>query len=123
MNEILEKYIGLVFVLAGIHRVLLKSRREYEAYVLLKMPNGTDYLIIMIEIICGIIILFNLPKKREALIVVTLLASIGIIILLINNFDDILKTYDDLFTLHKNSLSVCLHLTYIIILIYLIYKK
>ena len=38
----------------------------------------------------------------------------------INNYGDIIKSYNDLFTLHKNSLSVCLHVTYIVILLYLL---
>jgi hypothetical protein len=120
MIFILEKFIGLVFLLAGIHRIFLKDRREYEAYTLVKLPKYTDYLIILMEIVAGLIIIFNLPGKYYALLTVTIGATIGTGLLLFHNFDDILATYYDLFTLNKNSLSVCLHVTYIVILLYLL---
>jgi len=122
MDFILEKFIGMVFLLAGLHRIFLKDRREYEAYTLLKLPLYSDFAIIAMEIIAGIIIVFNLPGKSHALLTVTIGATIGTLLLLINNFSDIWKTYYDLFTLNKSSLSVCVHLTYIIILIYLLSK-
>ena len=120
MVNILEKFIGLVFLLAGLHRIIIKDRREYEAYTMLKLPKYSDYLIIIIEILCGVIILFDLSGKYYALLTVAIMASIGTFLLLINNFDEIIGTYFDLFTLNKNSLSVCIHLTYIIILIHLL---
>ncbi len=120
MLFILEKFIGLVFLLAGLHRIFLKNRREYEAYTLLKLPKYTDYLIILIEIVAGLIIIFNLPGKYFALLIVAFIAIVGTLVLLYHNFDDIMETYNDLFTLNKNSLSVCLHVTYIVILFYIL---
>lgn len=122
MSLILEKFIGLVFLLAGLHRIFLKDRREYEAYTLLKLPKYTDYLIIFTEIVAGLIIIFNLPGKYPALLTVTIGAIIGTLLLLFHNFDEIWTCYYDLFTLNKNSLSVCVHLTYIVILVYLLAK-
>ena len=122
MSFILEKFIGLVFLLAGIHRIFLKEQREYEAYTLLKLPKYSEYFIIIMEIVAGCIILFNLPGKSYALWTVTIGATIGTLLLLINNFSKILSTYNDLFTLKESSLSVCVHITYIIILIYLLTK-
>lgn len=118
--NILEKFIGLVFLSAGIHRIFLKNQRENEAYNMIKLPKYSDYLIIIFEIVIGIIILFDLPGKYYSLIFVTIMASIGTLLLVINNWDNIIKTYTDLFTLQTNSLSVCVHLTYIVILIFLI---
>lgn len=122
MSFILEKFIGLVFLLAGTHRIFLKEQREYEAQTLLNLPKYSDYVIILMEIIAGCIILFNLPGKKYALWTVAIGATIGTILLLLNNFSKIVSTYTDLFTLKESSLSVCVHLTYIIILIYLLGK-
>ncbi len=123
MSIILEKFIGLVFLLAGIHRIFLKEQRKYEAYTLLNLPAGSEYAIIAMEIIAGSIIVFGLPGKSYALLTVTICAGIGTLLLLLNNFQAILSTYNDLFTLNKSSLSVCVHITYIIILIYLLSKN
>ncbi len=119
MINILEKFIGFVFLLAGLYRIKLKDRREYEAYKIFKLPKYSDYLIIIIEILCGIIILFDLSVKYYAILIITIIVSIGTILILFNNFDEIISTYYDLFTFNNNSLSVLIHLTYIIILIYL----
>jgi uncharacterized membrane protein YphA (DoxX/SURF4 family) len=118
--NLIERFIGLVFLLSGLHRIFLKNRREYEAYNLLRLPVFSDIIIIFIEVICGFIILFNLSQKYYALIIITIMSTIGTLLLIINNYDDIIKSYNDLFTLHKNSLSVCLHVTYIVILLYLL---
>ena len=118
--NLIERFIGLVFLLSGLHRIFLKNRREYEAYNLLRLPVFSDIIIIFIEVICGFIILFNLSHKYYALIIITIMSTIGTLLLIINNYDDIIKSYNDLFTLHKNSLSVCLHVTYIVILLYLL---
>ncbi len=122
MSIILEKFIGVVFLLAGIHRIFLKERREYEAYTLLKLPPWSEYGIIAMELVAGLIILFGLPGKYYALLTVAIGVSIGTLLLLAINFTDIWATYNDLFTLNKSSLSVCVHLTYLIILIYLLTK-
>ncbi len=120
MQFILEKIIGMVFLLAGLHRIFLKDKREYEAYILLKLPIYSDFAIIAMEIIAGIIIVFNFPGKYYAILTITICTIIGILLLLLNNYHDIIKTYYDLFTLNKLSLSVYIHLIYIIILIYLL---
>lgn len=122
MSLILEKFIGLVFLLAGTHRIFLKERREYEAYTLLKLPKYSEYIIMIVEIIAGLVILFNLPGKHIALWSVAIGATIGTILLVVFNFSEIWETYYDLFTLNKSSLSVCVHLTYIVILAYLLTK-
>jgi uncharacterized membrane protein YphA (DoxX/SURF4 family) len=122
MLLILEKFIGFVFLLAGLHRIFIKDRREYEAYILLKLPKYTDYVIILMEIVAGLIIIFDLPGKYPALLTVTICATIGTLLLLFHNFDDIIASYYDLFTLNKNSLSVLVHVTYIVILFYLLTK-
>ena len=77
--NLLERFIGLVFLLAGLHRIFLKNRREYEAYNLLRLPVFSDYYI------CGFIILFNLSYKYYALIIITIMSTIGILLLIINN--------------------------------------
>ena len=118
--NLLERFIGLIFLLAGLHRIFLKNRREYEANNLLRLPLFSDIIIIFIEVICGFIILFNLSYKYYALIIITIMSIIGTLLLIINNYGDIIKSYNDLFTLHKNSLSVCIHVTYIVILLYLL---
>jgi len=122
MIFILEKFIGLVFLLAGIHRIFFKKQREYEVNTLLKLPKYTDYFIILFEIIAGIIIIFNLTGKKYALWTLIIGASIGTLLLMYNNFPKIFNTYNQLFTLKDSSLSVFLHITYIVILIYLLSK-
>jgi hypothetical protein len=75
------------------------------------------------EIIAGLIIIFGLPGKTFALWTVAIGATIGTLLLLVNNWEKILSTYNQLFTLNDSSLSVCIHITYIIILIHLLFPS
>jgi uncharacterized membrane protein YphA (DoxX/SURF4 family) len=118
--NLLEKFVGLVFVSAGLHRLFLKKQRGYETQVLLRLPKWFEYVIIWVEIICGIIILFNLPYKYYAFMTIFIGVIATTFLLLFHHMKDIKQTYYDLFTYHKNSLSVCLHITYAVIVLHLI---
>jgi hypothetical protein len=122
MDFILEKFIGAVFILAGTHRIYLKNEREHEINNILHLPKYTDYLIIMIEIICGSVLFFNLPYKYESLLLLLFMTTLGTSLLIINNTPAIINTYKDSFTLKENSLSVLVHLTYIVLMYYLVQK-
>ena len=117
---LLIKFIGIVFFSAGIHRIFYKSQREYEIYNLLNLPKYTDILILIFEIVGGIILLFDLKYVKETLIALLVFCSMGVLLLLINNFDKIMSTYNELFTLKADSLSFFLHITYLLIIVYIL---
>ena len=121
MNKIniLIKFLGLVFLMAGLHRIYYKTQREEEMNILLKLPKYTDFLIMLIEISAGILLIMDC-YVINVLYILLIMTSLGLLLLLYNHYEKILNTYNELFTLKADSLSVFLHITYIIIMIYII---
>lgn len=123
--DYLEKYLGLVFLLAGGHRVFLDDQRINERDNVFGLPMHCDLLIIAVELFVGTILLFDLKYKYETLIILFLFLTVGTIIITLNNFNNIVNTYLDVFTYQPTFTSVVLHLAYIVMIGTLLieYKK
>jgi len=121
-TDILIYFLGIVFLSAGIHRIFYKSQREYESLKLLGLPIYSDYIILMIEIICGLILLFGNKKwVNLSLTILLIMSLIGCILLAVINKENIIKTYHELFTFKDTSMSFFLHITYMIIILFILF--
>ena len=118
MNTLLIKYFGIIYIIAAIHRFILKDQRLIERDITLKLPVHFDLLIIIFELIAGILLLSNndYQFKIKVLKFLFLFIFFGCIIAFINNYDKILSSYHELWTLKPTALSFSYHLIYLIML-------
>jgi hypothetical protein len=115
-NNFLIKYLGIIFIIAGIIRIFLLKDRKNELYNM-NLPNGTDYIIIMFEIICGFILFFNLADISVTLLILLLFLILGSLLIIYNNFDNLLKEINTVWTFQPSMMSIVFHFTYIIMII------
>lgn len=115
-------YLGIVFVIASIHRFFLKKDRM-EEMERLHLPKYFDIIIYSFEMIIGLILLSNLPfyVKRIGLILLLIFLLIGCFLTLLYRYKDIIKTYTEVFTFQPTCMSYCMHLAYIVIILTLIF--
>ena len=83
----------------------------------MNLPNGTDYIIIMFEIICGFILFFNLADISVTLLILLLFLILGSLLIIYNNFDNLLKEIYTVWTFQPSMMSIVFHFTYIIMII------
>ena len=114
-------YLGIVFVVASIHRFILKKDRT-EELVRFKLPKYFDILIYLFEFIVGIILLSSLAFsiKRIALVCLLLFLVAGCVLMLIYHYKELMKTYFDVYTFQPTSMSFFMHVAYIVIILTII---
>ena len=114
-------YLGIVFVVAAIHRFFLKKDRgeEIERF---HLPKYFDMIIYSFEFIVGVILLSNLPFfiKRIGLIFLLCFLVTGCGLMVFYHYKELIKTYSDVFTFQPTCMSYCMHLAYIVIILSLI---
>jgi len=115
-NYFLIKYLGIIFIIAGILRIFLLKDRKNELHNM-NLPNGTDYIIIMFEIICGFILFFNLADISITLSILLLFLILGSLLIIYNNFNSLLKEINTVWTFQPTMMSLVFHFTYIIMII------
>ena len=120
---ILTIFLGIVFSSAGIHRIFYKTQREYESRTLLGLPPYSDYIIIALEIGCGLCLFSGNDKAiYYSLMILLCMTIIGCILLVFRNKKRMIETYHELFTLKDTSMSVVLHATYILLICFVIHS-
>jgi uncharacterized membrane protein YphA (DoxX/SURF4 family) len=90
--------------------VNLKSQRIEEAYKVLKLPSFSDIFIIIFELTVGILLLTNFKYKLYALLLLLIFLIVGFILIIVNNMDELLKTYHEIWIYQPTSMSFVLHL-------------
>lgn len=123
IKDILIYYLGFVFILASFHRIYLKSQREKEAYEVLKLPKYFDILIIIFEFIVGVLLISNFKYKSYLLFILVIFLIIFTIILIYHNLEKILNSYNEIFTYQPTSMSLILHITYIVIIVAILLQE
>ena len=113
-NDFLIKYLGLIFVSAGIARYFLYDDRKKELNNM-NLSNGFDYIII--ELIIGFTLFFNITDRLTTLLIFLIFLSIGTILILFNNFNNIISEINTVFTFQPTAMCFVLHFTYIIMII------
>lgn len=120
IKDVLMYYIGIVILMAAIHRLFLNDNRKEEV-INMNLPSFTEYFIIIFEFICGILLITNYKYKINVLYCILIIMIIGSALICINNIDNILQTYNDVFTYQPTYTSFILHITYIVIIGSIIY--
>lgn len=114
-------YLGVVFIVAAIHRFFLKKDRgeEMERF---HLPKYFDIIIYSFEFIVGAILLSTLPFfiKRIALVLLLCFLCVGCALMVFYHYKELIKTYSEVFTFQPTCMSYCMHLAYIIIILSLI---
>jgi len=121
-NDLLRIFLGLVFLSAGLYRIFNWPMTILE---LSKLNLNSVYLaifIIALEITTGLFLIFNI-KTKKVLISLIIFLTITLIWALIISGKNLINNASELFTFHLTPTDFFLHLTYLIILIYLISKN
>lgn len=71
----------------------------------------------MFEIICGFILFFNLADTSVTLLILLLFLILGSLLIIYNNFDNLLKEIYTVWTFQPSMMSIVFHFTYIIMII------
>jgi hypothetical protein len=120
-SDFLIFVVGGAFLLVVIMRILHKKERELEVINSFDLPLYFSKVIIIIELILGILLTFNLVKNKEnikkLLLLGIIIMFIGTVLVLYNNFDKIKKSFIDAFFYKSDTITVFIHLTYIFIMI------
>ena len=122
MNDVFIRILGLVFVIVALHRIILKKEREQELIVF-GLPKYSDFLIILIELVIGILLLLNVSYKKNVLKIFLLFFIIGCIIIFFRNFKKINDSYKEIWTFQPTAMSFAMHLYIILIVLMLLYCK
>lgn len=116
-NEFFIKLAGIFFITVGIVRIFLPNERKKELTNMNLSDNlNLDIIIILSEIIFGLILLFDLADKSKTILVLILFLIIGTILIIINNFNNIINDFYLVWTYQPTSMCLTLHLTYILLL-------
>jgi len=118
-DYLLIKYFGIMFLLTGIMRYYLPNDRKIEL-INMGLPNSFDYIILLFEIFVGIFLLFDLYDKIVILMILIIMVSIVTILIVFNNYNKIIGELNQIWTYQPTSMSVVLHLTYILMFIILL---
>ena len=120
----IQIFIGLVFVAAGSMRYFIPNRRkiELENMKLDKIPH-LQYLIMMMEIIIGFAHIINYEKHKNMTLFLAMSLVLSIVLMTLCNLDKVKESFLDLFTFHPNCISIILHITYLVLVIYILYPS
>ena len=118
MNVILVYFLGAVFMITAIHRTVYRKQGEYEMSHIFKLPVWVSQLIIAFEIIVGILLLSPVHERFKMYILILLFAFLLSACVMISSihYDNLIKTYNDVFIFQPNFTSFILHITYLVIL-------
>jgi uncharacterized membrane protein YphA (DoxX/SURF4 family) len=119
---LLRLFLGLVFVSAGIYRIFNWQAAVLEIHKLNLNSVYLSIFLIAIEIIGGLLLIFNI-KTKKVLLVFIIFIIIALVSAFLANGKDIISKSGELFTFSPTPTDVFLHFTYLIILIYLLIKK
>jgi len=120
---LLRLFLGLTFLSAGVYRIFNWHQAvvEFSRFGL----SSASYLIaltIILEIIGGLFLLFNI-KTKKVLLVFIIFIIIALISALLVNGNNIISGLGELFTFNPTPTDTFLHFTYLILLVYLFNKK
>jgi len=121
MKDIYARLLGFVFIIIALHRMLLKKEREQELLVF-GLPKYFDILIILCELTIGILLLLNVPYKKNVLYFFLLFLVCACILIFLRNYKKMLSTYKEIWTFQPTSMSLALHFYIILIVLMLLYK-
>jgi len=115
-NDFIIKFLGLVFILTGVFRYFLYDGRKQEL-INMNLPDGFDYIIIIFELMVGFVLFFDIGNKLTTLLIVLIFLTMGTILIIINNFNNLIQDANSVWIFQPTAMCVILHFTYIIMII------
>ena len=115
MHYYINAFLGLVFLSTALHRIFHKKERLYEMQTVFHLPKSSDYFIIAFEFIAGALLLM---QYTPALYCILTFLIVACLLMLVNNYQHLKKTFNDLFTFQPTATAFFLHFTYILIILY-----
>ena len=121
MNDNINNYFGIIFIVASLHRIYFKNKR-LEEMKNLNLPKYFDILIIIFELSIGLLLLIsnNIEFKIKLYKLLFCFIMLGTILIIFYNCDKLISTYNTLWTYEPNCLSFVYHLVYLLVIYYII---
>ena len=118
-TDLLRLFLGLVFISAGLYRIFNWQQAIWELSKLNLNFAWLSIFLILLEIIGGLLLIFNIKTKKVLLIFAAFLALTLIWALIISD-KSLLGNASELFTFDLTPTDFFLHFTYLIMLAYLL---
>lgn len=111
-------FSAAVFIIAGSMRLMYPQQREREWKDIYPfLPEWSGLIVAFSEIVLGVLLLTSF---RMYAIYVLVIGMIGyMVLIMVRHSNYILQTFTDISTFQLHAVSMVLHITYIIILIYI----
>lgn len=116
--RLLQIFLGIVFIAAGLYRIFNFSLAEQELLVL-SLPVFLVIPLVLFEVIGGVLLVLDRYTK-QLIYAFTSFLILAVIIAFITNFSTIITGFKDLFFFNPTATDVFLHLTYIFMLVVLL---
>ena len=123
MYNLFTTILGSIFIIISVHRLLYLSDNDklIETNHMQLNPIFSN-IIILAQLVIGSLLITNTSNT-----LVLQISLIGIIfnsiLMLFHNYDNILKTYKEIWTFQPTAMSFSLHLLYILIILILLYSN
>lgn len=119
-TALLRLFLGLVFVSAGLYKIFNWQQSLIEISNLnLSFPYIISVIVVILEIIGGLFLIFNIQTKKVLLVFAGFL-SLALLWTIIISWEGLLSNAGILFAFRADPTDFFLHFTYLIILIYLL---
>lgn len=119
--DLLRLFLGIVFLSAGIYRAFHWQQALLE-FSILNLSSYLIYLTVLLEIIGGLALIFNVKTKKVLFVFIAFLL-IALINVFLTSGKNIISQSGELFFFNPNPTDVFLHFTYLVIILYLVTQK
>ncbi len=117
--NLLRMFLGLIFLSAGIFRILNWQQATLEFSMLGINYAGLIVFTIAMEIIAGLLLIFNIETKKVLLALIIFLTTALLWVLMISG-QNLINGIKELFFLDATPTDWFLHFTYLIVIIFLL---
>lgn len=123
-KELLRVFLGIVFLSAGIFRIFNWQLAviEFSRFPFGQLNNYLIVFVIALEVIGGLLLLFN-KKTKIVLVIFIVFLFLALVQIIATNFHNLLTQSSELFFFEATPTDVFLHFTYLIIIIYLFFDR
>lgn len=121
-NTLLKTFLGLIFLSAGIFRIFNWETAILEITNLkLPFPAIISLAVVILEIIGGLFLIFNIQTKKTALTLSSFL-FLALLWTFLNFSEGLISGSKLLFSFRADPTDFFLHITYLVILVSLVFK-
>lgn len=121
-ESLLRIFIGLIFLSAGIYRIFNWQQANIEFSALKLNSVYLIALAMILEIVGGLFLIFNI-KTKKVLLAFVIFIILALISAVLGAGKDLIAKSSELFVFDLTPTDFFLHFTYLVIIIYLLGKK